>query len=1485
LIFIYYSEEATHEEKLALAINNTYDIVSKNIKAYQINLSSDKDYSMILKLPVEKSYCLLMRELSFDYMNMKDSIGKLVHYYATSLTKDNSPSKLIRLAQEYADLSRALPCEYTNSIFVRVDKDNMDFLKVLIMGSAGTPYAHGAFEFDVHFDSNYPAGPPKVTLMTTGSGTVRFNPNLYSNGKVCLSLLGTWRGNSTENWDPKISTFLQVLISIQSIIMSDLVYFNEPSCEAEMGKPEGEARNEAYSNIVKFCNVKYAMIEQLKKPSKGFEEVIQRHFYLKKNQIIEEVQQWIQKSRTTNAKYSSFSYDHNPSWAQKMNSQPAFTKMMEDIFVELEKELNDLPIPSDLKKKQEESEKNALNKKKLENKLDFISLDNVDVTYENEISETNKEININDEAVKDRWSRYIGAMGIDAVQRQANSNIFLSGASGLGIEIAKNLVLSGCKKFVLHDTKKTSYLDLSSQFFLSEEDVEFNRAERSIKKLQQLNYYVKVICNTNPIPKTEELLDSFGLQEFNVVILTECDIETLIIVNKYCRKKNIIFINADLYGVFGRVINDFGENFKVNDIDGEELKDCMIKSISNEKEGLVTVLDNTRHNFQDGDEIIITEVIGMKNLKNEKDYIFLDENEKKTQLSSINETKYVVKVKNPQSFYIGDTTNYGVYERNGIAKQIKSIKHIQFKDIEKVLFDKEISSIDQNMAISDFTKIGHTNVLHIGFQAVNDFIENFKHLPSPWNIEDYRKLLEISEKISLDYKYILTNKDKKLLAFLSFTSQVQFNPLSAFFGGLIAQEAVKAMTGKFMPINQIFYYDSIEVLPGFEIKDDEKVLENLEKLVNNENYSLTKSRIDGIQTIVGKDILQKMQKMKILVVGAGAIGCELLKNFSMLEVGSFKNNNTEENEKNGIIVTDPDVIEVSNLNRQFLFREKHLRLPKSSTAAAAVIQMNKNLKNNIYAKLDKVWEETEQIFTDKFFSSLSLVANALDNIRARRYVDSRCVSNRIPLLESGTLGPKGHVQVVVPYKTESYSSQQDPEVSTDIPQCTLKMFPEEALHCIEWARDLFGKLFTQKPKNLNRILEEGIESQEFKIIKQALNLLRNKPQTFIDCVKIAREKFEKLFRNNIKQLMYSYPLDKKNKDGSLFWSLPKRPPIEVIYDNKDPLHYNFIASYACLIARQFKIKIPYENPRKEESKIEIAEIACKIQLPEFKINTLKAKEIEKEVEKEKKELSESDEKEKTNVNEKSENNEKNLDNLISEFKSLSEKYKINKYIELSEKERKQIELNSEEFEKDNDANFHIDVIYSMSNLRCRNYKLEEMDWMKVKIKAGKIIPALATTTASIAGLQALELVKLAKNMEIEHIRNSFLNLAIPYLQASEPGPVSKNKLAEELEVTLWDRWEFKPENNNLQSVYEYLRKKYKLFPRDCFLGKKAVFPYNAYAGEDKKQIREEIMNKDLFKLLEINSDDEYVDLMITFTANEISEEYIKNTPIIRLLLK
>ena len=315
------SNETAVTDKLANEILYTFEVVEQAISDYQAEESSDineeNQMQDILHLPLADCYRTLLKDLRFDYTNMKDATGNYKHHYSSYIGKGPytpPQAKIVRLAQELADLSTALPIEHTNSIFVRCDQTRVDVMKALIMGSAGTPYGHGAYEYDIYFDDNYPSGPPKVNLETTGAGRVRFNPNLYSCGKVCLSLLGTWRGNATENWDPKLSTLLQVLVSLQAIIMSEEVYFNEPGYEGEAGTEEGERKNEAYCNIVRYCNIKFAMVDQLKNPSKGFETVIRRHFYLKRQEIMEECQKWVKYAQVRETSYTGLINDHNSSW-------------------------------------------------------------------------------------------------------------------------------------------------------------------------------------------------------------------------------------------------------------------------------------------------------------------------------------------------------------------------------------------------------------------------------------------------------------------------------------------------------------------------------------------------------------------------------------------------------------------------------------------------------------------------------------------------------------------------------------------------------------------------------------------------------------------------------------------------------------------------------------------------------------------------------------------------------------------------------------------------------------------------------------------------------------------------------------------------------------------------------------------------------------------------------------------------------------------
>lgn len=434
------SEGGERAVKLASDFMSTHTLVGAALQQLQREEDGDRFIENALALPLAEQYRALLEPLRFDYMSMRDPkitaptggrsdyIQDYIHHYkATAASNDSPPaSKMLRLAQELADLANALPCEHTNSIFVRVDKERVDMMKALIVGSAGTPYAHGCFEFDLFCDNKYPMESPKMNLMTTGGGSVRFNPNLYACGKVCLSLLGTWRGSATENWDPKLSTILQVLVSVQAIIMSEEVYFNEPGFEHEAGTVEGEKKNEGYANIVRYANVKFAMLGQLKNPPRGFESVVKRHFYVKRFEIMKEINHWVDLASKHEAAYTGLIHDHNYTWcSQFKQSKTRYREMLTEVVKQLEDALNKLEKPSDLTSLLHDQRKSQAAATQKQKKLTSIAegqveLEDIDVADDSQIDSTKKvekEIDVEDEAVKDRWSRYIGAMGVEAVAK------------------------------------------------------------------------------------------------------------------------------------------------------------------------------------------------------------------------------------------------------------------------------------------------------------------------------------------------------------------------------------------------------------------------------------------------------------------------------------------------------------------------------------------------------------------------------------------------------------------------------------------------------------------------------------------------------------------------------------------------------------------------------------------------------------------------------------------------------------------------------------------------------------------------------------------------------------------------------------------------------------------------------------------------------------------------------------------------------------
>ncbi|KOB72298.1 Ubiquitin-like modifier-activating enzyme 1, partial [Operophtera brumata] len=369
----------------------------------------------------------------------------------------------------------------------------------------------------------------------------------------------------------------------------------------------------------------------------------------------------------------------------------------------------------------------------------------------------NNGTRVEDEIDESLYSRQLYVLGHDAMRRMASSDVLISGLGGLGVEVAKNVILGGVKSVTLHDDKTCSIFDLSSQFYLSESLIGKNRAEASYEQLAELNHYVPTTAYTGPL--SEEFL-----KKFRVVVLTGASKAEQHRVAAITHANNIALVIADTRGLFSQVFCDFGPEFTVVDVNGENPVSAMIADITHEYEAVVTCLDDTRHGLEDGDFVTFSEVQGM------------------TELNGCEPRK--IKVLGPYTFSIGDTTAFTKYVRGGIVSQVKMPKKLAFKPLSDSIRSPEY-------LISDFGKFDYPNQLHIGFAALHRFQEVEGRLPKPWSSDDAVKFLELAKTVSSG----------------------DLNPMNAAIGGVVAQEVMKACSGKFHPIFQWLYLDAIECLP------------------------------------------------------------------------------------------------------------------------------------------------------------------------------------------------------------------------------------------------------------------------------------------------------------------------------------------------------------------------------------------------------------------------------------------------------------------------------------------------------------------------------------------------------------------------------------------------------------------------------------------------------------------------------------------------
>eukprot|EP00574_Skeletonema_japonicum_P010018 CAMPEP_0201720030 /NCGR_PEP_ID=MMETSP0593-20130828/5058_1 /ASSEMBLY_ACC=CAM_ASM_000672 /TAXON_ID=267983 /ORGANISM="Skeletonema japonicum, Strain CCMP2506" /LENGTH=1067 /DNA_ID=CAMNT_0048210573 /DNA_START=15 /DNA_END=3219 /DNA_ORIENTATION=- len=988
------------------------------------------------------------------------------------------------------------------------------------------------------------------------------------------------------------------------------------------------------------------------------------------------------------------------------------------------------------------------------------------------------------------YSRQLYVMGHEAQRRMMSSRAVVIGLSGLGVEVAKNIILAGISSVVLCDPEKPNSFDLGGNFYLTEQDIVQptdgkSRAELCQSKLAALNDYVKVEVASQVSSLTDEASLLNLIQGASCVVVTvPLSTPLLCAIDEKCRASNVCFIYSLSTGVFGKVFCDFGESFVISDKDGENPATSQVENILTSNPAVVKVLeDQGRHGLETGDHVTFSRVKGLDGLLSD------------------NKATYEVKVTGPFTFELVnvDASQCSEVASQGYITQVKTPVTTSFRSYSEALADHG------ELMMSDFAKFDRPPLLHLAYRALASYAESHDMVyPTPGDMAAAKEVLALAKTLDTEKLLEADNNAaaERIILHLASGSRAILSPMCATLGGIVGQEVLKSCSGKFTPINGFFYFDADECLP--------------ESPLSSSDVSPTgTSRYDSNIAVFGKETQQKLLDLNYFLIGAGAIGCEMLKNWALMGVAC--------GEKGKIHITDMDRIEKSNLSRQFLFRNSDINEFKSATAARAATVMNPSM--NIVPYQEKVGSETEDIFGDDFYDKLSGVCTALDNVEARLYVDQRCLFYRLPMLESGTLGTKGNTQIVIPNVTENYGATRDPPEKS-IPVCTLKNFPNQIQHTLQWARDYFEGEFKQSAEDVNAYLSSqdyaaSISGQSSKletVMSIRKTLVDERPTSFEDCVVWARLKFETLFNNQIRQLLFNFPEDQVTSSGTKFWSGSKRCPKALTFDLTDKCedaqmrnHFDFIVAAANLRANMFGIKGRID----EEYFVEVLQ---NVIVPDFtpkdgvKIasNDAEAKESESA--------------------QATAPVDMDADQILESLPKPGELAGF--------------KLSPIDFDKDIDD--HMLFVTACSNLRALNYAIPTEDTHRSRAIAGRIIPAIATTTALVTGLICLELYKIVgssqKDLKIDAYKNGFVNLAIPFMTLSEPTPPAKTTAmlkGEKWDWTAWDSFDMNMGDITLEEFIRFFESEYNLDVSMISHGVSILFSFFA----NKKKLAERMKMK------------------------------------------
>ncbi|GET88716.1 ubiquitin-activating enzyme E1, putative [Leishmania tarentolae] len=1035
-----------------------------------------------------------------------------------------------------------------------------------------------------------------------------------------------------------------------------------------------------------------------------------------------------------------------------------------------------------------------------------------------------------EEQKRQLYSRQEYVVGSETQAKYGSTHVLVVGATGLGAEIIKNLVLTGVKSVKVLDDVLVTIEDLGTNFFLRPDDVGKPRGAAVAQAAKELNRFVEV-SSVSGDPLSH-------IPTVHVVLYTNAYTSTLVRANDVARENKVKFISCESRGVCGCIFVDGGESLDIVDTDGEDTATCVVTALSSD--GLVTLHEEKNHECETGSKVYFTGLTEVPQANTTE-----PANPSAWKLLEVAEviSPHMMRLKGISGLVSADavinvgTSAYLHTTKKGRKEHYRTLGECLDSPECLMIFDKE-------------EKYAAATTLHAMFTAVA------RHGSAPASPSEVEAVVKTAQGIN-------ANAEATVMRTLLPVFGGDLNPMACFIGGMAAQEALKVCSGKFTPVHQWVYYDAREVLQVWRYGAKTVSAEALSSsAVVFPDAPSAPSRYCGQEAVLGHAFQKYLRQQKVFIVGAGALGCELIKNVALMGFGEAS-------------ITDMDTIEMSNLSRQFLFRNHHIGRPKSVVAAEAARHINAEIKITPYEA--KMGPETEAIFNEDFWEQQAIILNALDNVMSRKYVDSRCLFYQRALLESGTLGTKCNMQPVIPFVTESYSSSYDPP-EKGIPLCTLKNFPNAIEHTIQWARDLFHLLFVSVPADVNHYLNDPVAfanglrddpAAADTVVQNVNDALSRWPQNEQDCVRLARLLYQQHFNDGFRQLLHNLPLDKRNEDGQLFWSGAKKPPTPQEFDAHSEQDSEFIYHCAFLFAKVYQLS------DFSLSKEETAKLAAAVTVPDFVPRHAVFATSENET---------------------------------SQQTSCASGLKVEKLPPVSHFGARR--MCAEEFDKDDITNHHVQFITYCSNLRAQAYGIPVADFNQTKRVAGNIIPAMVTTTSLVTGLVGFEMLKYLL-MQYHHVRkaaedgansnpnkfyldadeepeklvtlfrSAFVNIALPFIAFSDPIVAPSHSYALPSGKTqrwgIWDRIDISEGRDML--VKELVQLLYDRYELEVFMialknGKMLYTEFGGKAKDKEKRVSE--VARDKGEMMQDGID--YFDLVVT---GMIGDDDDVDVPIIR----